>query len=156
MGRSFGVSKRESPYLLRGPVFEKPQRASRRKQTDSGQGQRGSARPLVVRKCPIRQGQVARIWLEGLAGKTNRQRDVTPDRDLNRSRYSNEAPQGQSRLRESGSHQSAKQFGRESHQSRLSVMPVDTVWDWYWAPLGNSKTTSYIYSEARKTKKVNN
>jgi len=35
-------------------------------------------------------------------------------------------------------------------------MPVDTAWHWYWALFGNSTTTSYIYSEARKTKKVNN
>src|SRR5215469_8742550 len=96
------------PHLLRGPVFEKPHRASRRKQTDSSREQRGSARPLVVAKCPIRQGQVARIWLEGPAGKTNRQRDVTPDRVPNRSWCSNEPPQGQSWLPESGSHQSAK------------------------------------------------
>ena len=40
----------------------------------------------------------------------------------------NEPPQGQSWIHESGSYQSAKQFGRARHQSRLSAMPVDTVW----------------------------
>ena len=122
-----GASKREPPHLLRGPVFEKPQRPSHENKKTRVRDKE-SARPVVVRKRPIRQGQVARIWLEGPADKTKRQRDVTPGRDLNRSRCSNGPPRGQSWLCESSSHQSAKQFGRARHQSRLSAMPVDTVW----------------------------
>ena len=53
----------------------------------------------------------------------------------------------------SGNHQSTKQFGRARHQSRRSVMPVDTVWHWYWALLGNSKTTSLHIFRGPKNEK---